>query len=75
MVEAVFQMKELTITSTSTTTINKVEIVANGQRYSFNVHVRDGVVESVVRTSNTNIAIDWETWRAVNDLIRKVFER
>jgi hypothetical protein len=68
-------MKELTITSTSTTTINKVEILANGQKYTFDVNVKDGKVESVVRTSNTHIAIDWETWKTVNDLIRKVFER
>ena len=67
-------MKELSITSTSVRTLHKIEVVSNGQKYTFDVNVKDGEVESVVRTSNTHVAIDWETWKAVNDLIRKVFE-
>jgi hypothetical protein len=75
MVEGVEAMTELTVTSCSTLSVNKIEIVANGQRHTFDVTVKDGKVESVVRTSNTQVAIDWETWKAVNDLIRKVFEK
>ena len=67
-------MKELTITSTSVRTLHKIEVVVDGQKYTFDVNVKDGAVESVVRTSNTHIAIDWDTWKSVNDLIRKVFE-
>jgi acid stress-induced BolA-like protein IbaG/YrbA len=68
-------MKDLKINSVITSTLNKISITVNGQKFDFDVTVNDGKVESVVRTSNTQQAIDWDTWKAVNDLIRKVFER
>jgi hypothetical protein len=48
----------------------------NGTNHDLEVCVTDGKVTDVYRVgNNTHLAIDWEVWKAINDLIRKIFEK
>lgn len=48
----------------------------NGTIHELEICVTDGKVTDVYRVgNNTHLAIDWEEWNAVNDLIRKIFEK